>query len=351
MRGSKPYHSQFKKRVITAGVTLTLAVGSQCAFAGTSNKVVLAMWGGSIQRLWTKVVFKPFEKATGIHVVADSTSSIGKAEAMAKSGHVQWDVFMASDQDLAQAKKDKILIPINYQIVPKKNLVKSAPGKYGVAAYTYATVMTYNTDQIKNPPHSWKDWWNTKKYSCARTMRNEPVDNLEAAEMAAGTSPGNVYPINQTKAYKALNKVQNNVVNFWKSGAQSIQLVANGTACLGTAWNDRVVAAIQGGQPIDFVWNQAIVHHDYYTVMKGAKHPTAAMKLIAYAMRPDVQAKIANAMGLLPVNKKADHMMSKSAAKYLPTKKNLKNVVHVDLGWWRPNEDAAFKRFNQWMVQ
>lgn len=350
MTRARTRRSVFGRAVTVAGVVAALGA-SPCALAASSHEVVLAMWGGSIQRLWTKVVFKPFEKATGIKVIADSTSSIGKAEAMAKSGHIRWDVFMASDQDLAQAKKDKILMPINYSIVPRKNLVKSAPQKYGVAAYTYATVMTYNTNQIKHPPHSWKAWWNTHKYSCSRTMRNEPVDNLEAAEMAAGVQPSKVYPIDQDKAYKQLNKIENSVINFWKSGAQSIQLVANGTACLGTAWNDRVVAAIAGGQPIGFVWNQAIVHHDYYTVMKGAKHPTAAMKLIAYAMRPDVQAKIADAMGLLPVNKKADKMMSKSAAKYLPTSKNLKNVVHVDLNWWRPHETAAFKRFNQWMVQ
>jgi spermidine/putrescine-binding protein len=88
------------------GIAAGLAAAQPRQAAAADDTVVVASWGGSIQEVLTRVLFQPFEKESGIHVVADDTSTIGKAEAMARSGNVAWDVFMASDQDVAQAEED-----------------------------------------------------------------------------------------------------------------------------------------------------------------------------------------------------------------------------------------------------
>lgn len=319
--------------------------------AAADDTVVVASWGGSIQEVLTKVLFQPFEKASGIHVIADDTSTIGKAEAMARSGNVAWDVFMASDQDVAQAEADHLLMPLDWKVIPKADLMQSAATADAVAAYTYGTVMTYNTKASSKPPHSWAEWWNTSTYSCRRTMRNVPVDDLEMAVMSSGVAPAKVYPIDLPLAYKQLDAIQPHVVSFWDSGAQSIQLVAEGSACLGIAWNNRVVAAMKDGQPIGFVWDEALIHHDYYTVMKDAPHPAAAMKLVAYTMRADVQAKIANAIALVPVNMQAFSAIDPGMAKYMPTAANLAHALPVDMAWWAPNMKPAYRKFSSWMVR
>lgn len=333
------------------GVAAGLAVALACPAAAQDNTVVVASWGGSIQEVLTRVLFQPFEKESGIHVVADDTSTIGKAEAMERSGNVAWDVFMASDQDVAQAEADHLLMPLDWNVIPKADLTAGAATPDAVAAYTYGTVMTYNTTAITNPPHSWAEWWNTQTYPCRRTMRNVPVDDLEMAVMSAGTEPHHVYPLDLKVAYQQLDKIQPQVVSFWDSGAQSVQLVAEGTACLGIAWNNRVVAAMKDKQPISFVWDQALIHHDYYTVMKGAPHPTAAMRLVAYAMRPEVQAKIANEIALVPVNTQAFSQIDPAMAKYMPTAENLTHAVPVDMGWWAPNMKTSYHRFSSWLVR
>lgn len=337
--------------LIGIGVAAGLAAAQPRHAVAGDDSVVVASWGGSIQEVLTKVLFEPFEKATGIHVTADDTSTIGKAEAMSRSGNVAWDVFMASDQDVAQAETDHLLLPLDYAVIPKTDLTQGAATPDAVAAYTYGTVMTYNTKQISKPPHSWADWWNTSTYSCRRTMRNVPVDDLEMAVMSAGVPSNKVYPIDLTLAYKQLDTIQQHVVSFWDTGAQSIQLVAEGSACLGIAWNNRVTAAIKEGQPIAFVWDGALIHHDYYTVMKGAPHPQAAMKLIAYAMRPDVQAKIANAIALVPVNAQAFSAIDPAMAKYMPSAANLENTVPVDMNWWAPNMKPTYHKFSAWLVR
>lgn len=337
--------------LLSIGVAAGLAAAQTGHAVAADDSVVVASWGGSIQEVLTRVLFQPFEKASGIHVTADDTSTIGKAEAMSRSGNVAWDVFMASDQDVAQAEHDHLLLPLDYAVIPKTDLTQGSSTPDAVAAYTYGTVMTYNTKQISKPPHSWAEWWNTTTYSCRRTMRNVPVDDLEMAVMSAAVPPNKVYPIDLTLAYKQLDAIQQHVVSFWDTGAQSIQLVAEGSACLGIAWNNRVTAAIKDGQPIAFVWDEALIHHDYYTVMKGAPHPEAAMKLIAYAMRPDVQAKIANAIALVPVNTQAFSAIDPAMAKYMPSAANLENTVPVDMSWWAPNMKSAYHKFSAWLVR
>jgi putative spermidine/putrescine transport system substrate-binding protein len=347
---SRTFH-RARDGLLCTGLAAVLAIAQCRPAVAEDNTVVVASWGGSIQEVLTKVLFEPFQKESGIRVVADDTSTIGKAEAMARSGNVDWDVFMASDQDVAQAEQDHVLSPLDWNVIPKADLVASAVSADAVAAYSYGTVMTYNTKQIGKPPHSWAEWWNTQTYSCRRTMRNVPVDDLEMAVMSASTAPDHVYPIDLKLAFQQLDKIQPQVVSFWDSGAQSVQLVAEGTACLGIAWNNRVVAAMKDGQPIGFVWDQALIHHDYYTVMKGAPHTAAAMRLVAYAMRPDVQAKIANAIALVPVNTQAFSQIDTSMTKYMPTAENLTHAVPVDMGWWGPNMKSSYRKFSSWMVR
>jgi putative spermidine/putrescine transport system substrate-binding protein len=338
----------------SAGALLGLAAGAWALIgpaAAADDEVVVASWGGSIQEVLTKVLFDPFSKETGIHVTVDDTSTIGKAEAMAKSGNIAWDVFMASDQDVSQAEADHLLSPLDWKVIPKADLTPGAATDDAVAAYTYGTVMTYNTKQVTKPPRSWADWWNAEAYSCRRTMRNVPVDDLEMAVMSSGVDPAHVYPVDLKLAYKQLDKIQPSVVNFWDTGAQSVQLVAEGTACLGIAWNNRVVAAMKDGQPIGFVWDEALIHHDYYTVLKGAPHPASAMKLIAYAMRPDVQAKIANAIALVPVNTQAFSQIDPAMAKNMPTQDNLTRALIVDMAWWAPNMKSSYRQFSSWLTR
>jgi putative spermidine/putrescine transport system substrate-binding protein len=336
--------------LLCIGLAAGLALPAGQALAADGS-VVVASWGGSIQEVLTKVLFEPFEKETGIHVTADDTSTIGKAEAMAKSGNVVWDVFMASDQDVAQAQQDHLLMPLDWKVIAKADLTQGATMDDAVASYTYGTVMTYNSKQVAKPPHSWTEWWNTETYDCRRTMRNVPVDDLEIAVMSAGVDLAHVYPIDQKLADQQLDKIKPQVVNFWDTGAQSVQLVAEGTACLGIAWNNRVVAAMKDGQPIGFVWDQALIHHDYYTVLKGAPHPEAAMRLIAYAMRPDVQAKIANAIALVPVNMQAFSQIDPAMAKNMPTAENLTRAVVVDMSWWAPNMKSSYRKFSSWLTR
>lgn len=330
------------------GTTVLVAGATQATAEGS---IVVADAGGAMAESLAKWLYEPFEKETGIKVIPDHTTALGKAQAMAKSGNVVWDVFYTGDTDVAQATQDGILLPIDWSVVPKDGLAPETLNEYGAPSAAYALVMTYNTNLIKDPPKSWAEWWDTDKYNCARTMRNVPIDNLEAAVLAAGVDRSAVYPVNLDVAYEKLDKIQPNVVTFWDSGAQSIQLVADGSACLGTAWTSRVTAARKADQPVALVWNQAIYHQDYYTVMKGSKNPEGAMKFIAYAMRPEVRAGIASDLGFVESDPAVQSKIDAASLKYQPTPEEAKQGVQSNIGWWSENLTSAYKQYNGWLTK
>jgi putative spermidine/putrescine transport system substrate-binding protein len=339
-----------RRRCIAAFLASTVFVASG-AMAAAQETLVVADAGGAMADALAKWLYEPFEKETGIKIIADHTTALGKAQAMAKSGNVVWDVFLTGDTDVAQATQDGILLPIDWSIVSKDIFPPEIVNDYGVPSAAYALVMTYNTDLIKEPPTSWADWWDTAKYNCPRTMRNVPVDNLEAAALSAGVPAEKIYPVDLDVADQQLDKIQPNVVTFWDTGAQSIQLVADGSACLGTAWTTRVTAARNAGQPVGGVWNGAVYHQDYYTVMKGTKHPEAAMKFIAYATRPEVRAGLASEMGFIVSDAELQAKMDPESLKHQPTPEQAAQGINSDIGWWAENLTSAYKRYSGWLTQ
>lgn len=330
------------------GMGLALASASQAAAEGS---IVVADAGGAQADAFAKWLYGPFEAETGIKVVADHTTALGKAQAMAKSGNVVWDVFVTGDTDVAQASKEGILLPIDWSIVPKDLVPADAMNDYGVLSGVYALVMTYNTDLITDPPKSWADWFDTTKYNCPRTMRNVPIDNLEAAMLSAGTARDAVYPIDLAKAYEQLDKIQPSVVTFWDSGAQSIQIVADGSACLGTAWTSRVTAARKADQPVERVWNEAIYHQDFFTVMKGSKNPDAAMQFIAFSLKPEVRAGIASELGWIVSSAETQAMMDPASLQFQPTPEQFKQGMTSNIAWWSDNLMDAYKQYSSWLIQ
>jgi putative spermidine/putrescine transport system substrate-binding protein len=85
--------------------------------------------------------------------------------------------------------------------------------------------------------------------------------------------------------------------------------------------------------------------------MKGAKNPKAAMQLIAFAMRPEVQAKIASRLGTLPANPKAQDLIEPASLKYQPKPEDLSKTMLSNIGWWSTNMADAYKKYSGWLTK
>lgn len=101
------------------------------------------------------------------------------------------------------------------------------PSDWGVGAYLYSFVLTYDVKTLKGPaPKNWKDFWNVKEFPGKRTLRNYIEGMLEAALLVDGVSRDKIYPINVDRALAKIKEIKPHTI-FWTTRTESPQLFRN----------------------------------------------------------------------------------------------------------------------------
>ena len=128
-------------------------------------------------------------------------------------------------------------------------------------------------------------------------MRNHPVDNLEAALMADGVTPEQLYPLDVDRAFKKLDTIHKHINVWWSTGQQPAQLLVDKEVVLATGWNGRFYDLIRKDAPLVQEWNGGILKQSSWVVPKGAKDQYWAMKCLAVMCDPKRQAANAEILG------------------------------------------------------
>jgi putative spermidine/putrescine transport system substrate-binding protein len=313
-----------------------------------TNEVVVVTWGGTLQKSMTEAIFDPFSEATGIRVRQDTGPQIARSRAEVQSGNPSYDVTATNQTFYLTGVEQGLWEPMDYQYFDEADrdaMPKSLKLSHGVAAYIYAHGMNINTKAFppdKPQPNSWADFWNVDKFPGKRTLAacgsaTRPVP--EAALLADGVPPDKLYPIDIQRAVRKLKEIAPNVI-WWENANQPGQLLASGEVVMAMAPTGRIQKLIDGGAPLKIVWNQSQYTFDAWYVLKGARNADNAMRLIAYAMRPEVQAKIAELSSLAPSNSRAMDVIGKEVAEKLPTHPAyFKLLYKKDDAWWLANRD------------
>jgi len=74
------------------------------------------------------------------------------------------------------------------------------------------------------------------------------------------------------------------------------------------------------------------------------------MRLIAYWLRPEVQANLENDLGLIPGSKKALTTMSPEAKKCVPPNSNNPNNLVINMEYWAENLETLGARMKEWLL-
>src|SRR5207237_6279025 len=129
---------------------------------------------------------------------------------------------------------------IDDTIVDRSKFPAEARAPYVFASSVYSTVLAYRKDAFKGDhPKTWADFWDVKAFPGPRSLRNHPVDNLEAALMADGLAADKLYPIDVDRAFKKLDAIHRHINVWWTTGQQPAQLLVDKEVVLATGWNGR----------------------------------------------------------------------------------------------------------------
>jgi putative spermidine/putrescine transport system substrate-binding protein len=333
---------------------MMLGVGRQALAAEDlkGKTVVFASWGGAYQDAEKACYCDPFVRATGAKVLQDGPMNTAKFRTMIDSGAPDWDVTDITIDFLYSGIGDQLFEKIDKSIVDTSRLDPRFVNDYGIGCIVWSYNLGYSTKAFpgKDVPRSWADVFDLKRFPGKRTFGDNVVATLEAALLADGVAPAQLYPLDVERALRKLDTIKSQTV-FWSSNSQSQQLFVDGEVTMGLILNGRAYDAAKKGAPIAVSWEQNIQSVDYLVVPRGSKNREAAMKLIDVMTLPENQAKLANMIAYAPTNPAAFTGIDPQIAPWLSTAPdNVKQGFLINAEYWRDNLKTLQERWTAWKL-
>jgi putative spermidine/putrescine transport system substrate-binding protein len=322
--------------------------------AGPKESLTIVSYGGGAYQESHKTAFcEPFSLYTGISVESVVwNADYGRLKAMVESGRVPWDVVEVTAAEFSRGKNENLYEKLSVKPT-YGNFLEGAISEYGIANMYWGTVLCYRKETFpENPPKTWKDFFDTKKYPGARALYDDPRGNLEFALLADGVSPDQLYPLDVDRAFLKLNQIKPNVRVWWTDGTQPVQLLLTGSVDLSSAWNGRIFASQEARKKLEYSWNGAALELDYWVIPRGARHPDMASRFIAFASTPPALARQTELVGYGPANIEALKYVDKDILVQLPTyEPNWKTSFVVNSEWWKSNEEKVKVQWMAWKIK
>ncbi|WP_119274114.1 ABC transporter substrate-binding protein [Taklimakanibacter deserti] len=328
---------------LLAGFLLFTSLSGSAAFG--EETLVYAGYGGTYQDAVRKAVLEPLAKEMGITIREETISSLADVKVQVEAGSPSMDISEQNVNDCLTGSQQNLWMPLDYSVIKTDGIDPSVVKKDWIAGLTnWSTVMAYNTKKFgDNPPKSWADFFDVKKFPGTRAMWNNPYHNIEIALLADGVTADKLYPLDLDRAFKKLAELKPHITVWYTSGGQATQLLTDGEIELMPFWNGRVSKVIEDGAPVGMTFNQGILAFDCTVVPRGAKNPALAMRVLNRLLAPDLQAAIPKFIPYGPVNSNAfaNNLISPELAARLPSSpENLKLQVLVDDAWWGDLKNA-----------
>ncbi|WP_157961804.1 ABC transporter substrate-binding protein [Acuticoccus kandeliae] len=327
---------------------IAAAMPARAQDALQTNELAVVSWGGTYQEAQREAFMAPFAEATGIEVIEGTNPEISRTRAEVESGSPSFDIVSTNQAFNLVGIDLGLWVPIDYKYFAPEDLEsmpESERQEFGVGTITYSEVMAYNSESFpdNSGPSSWKEFWDTNAFPGQRVLpwcdlSHSPLP--EAALLADGVAPEDLYPIDIERAAKKLAELKD--TTFWaRNNAQASQMLASGEAVMGMSPNGRLQVLIDQGAPIQIEWNEGRFTSDVWYVLKGAPNVDNAMRFIAFASRPEQQAKMAKLTGNGPTNPAAfDFIDEETLAKLPNAPDNLAKQIKKNETWWKENREA-----------
>jgi putative spermidine/putrescine transport system substrate-binding protein len=332
-------------RVLTAGTALFAA-----RRVAAADRLVVANWGGDAVSAFQAVYAQPGRTATGLPLVVDGSGpSEGALRTQVSSRAVRWDVCDGEMYSSYRLGKEGLLEPLDYGVI-KKELVRFGDvHPFGVANYSYSYVIAYDKKRLGgNPPRTWADFYDVQKFPGKRALYKWMSGTLETALLADGVPPDKLYPLDVNRALKRIAALKPHIATFWGTGAENQQIFFDGEVVMAQTWNTRAELLKKDTRgAVDWSFDNGILSPSVWFVPRGnPAGRTAAMKFIAMAQDPKIQARLMEVYRMGPVNAAANDLLSAELQALNPTApaNAAKQIVMNNL-WYADHYGTTLDRY------
>lgn len=337
---------------VTLSISAMTAALLLSGAAASAEQITFVSQGGAYQEAQTKAILDPVAKQLGITVNQDSSPDAWPVlKTQTATGKPVWDVIDTPTKDCIRGGEQGMIEKLDFAKIPNAADIPDAyKTPFSVSYEFYSSVLAYNKKTLgSNPPKTWADFWDVKKFPGTRALRNHPLATLEAALLADGVPADKLYPLDVDRAFKKLEELKPHITVWWTSGAQSAQLLADGEIDMEMAWNGRVTAVMKEGEPVDYTFNQGFLQATSLCILKGAPNLETAYKFLNAAIAPDIQANFPAYIDYGPGNPaayKTGKISPERAAQMPSSPENAARQVLISVDWWSsPAGEEAQKRW------
>jgi putative spermidine/putrescine transport system substrate-binding protein len=283
---------------------LLIVVLASLGLSVAKETLVIQIWPGSYEEVYTKYVIEPFEEKYGVDVVTTTGLewyTLAKILEEVASGHPRLDVVQVTVSDYMRGVEMEIWEELNPENIPNlEDIYERYRAPYGVGFETYEMGLVYNKLTGKPKPLSLADFWNPI-YNVAIGKTHEQY----FIPMVNHMLTGRFTPVDLDAVFAKLEELKPNIVAIPETHAEFRILLAAEEMDLAPAFNNRVGKMIDDGMEVEYVgFPSVFVGVDYWGIVKGSPHKEIAEKFINYTL--SVEAQLANALHqyLGPTNKK-----------------------------------------------
>ncbi len=320
--------------------------------AAAAGDLTVISFGKADRAAIAAAYIEPFSKATGIAVHSLSyDGQVTELTQMVHAGAPVWDVMQVESRTLQQGCRQGLFEKLDPARVPAAaDLIPGALSECGVGIFTWAQALIYS-DQFRDAPRSWADFWDTRKYPGKRALRRSAKYTLEIALLADGVEPRDVYPTLSTeagvrRAFRKLDQIRKDAI-WWEAAPQPGALLAAGQVSMSSAYTLWFDPAQDRNRHTRIVWRQSLYDMDSWAIPAGTPKRDDAYRFIAFSSTAEPQKVLSEHVTYGPTNRNALGLLPARLAGVLPSS-NLAGALRVDTAFWIEHGDALERRFNSW---
>lgn len=341
------------RRTVLGGMAAAGGVlAAPAVLRAQSRQLVFATWGGSWEAAMRSAWFDPFTAATGIDIVSVSGNTYGRVQAMVEAGRPEWDVVEVLPDFQWIGASANLLEPLDFSVIDTSGVMEGDDlvTEFSIPQVLFSRVMTYST-RFDEVPTDFAAFWDTQRFPGRRAFYSRANGGmLEAALLADGVAPEDLYPLDIDRALAKLDEIRDDIL-FYETNAQGEQFMSDGQTTLGLLPDGRALNIRNTGAPVDIQYAASFLTWSTMVVPRGAPNAAAAMEFLAYSLTPEAQAAIAEAYTYGPVVPAAFDMISPERAAILSGGPQMAGqAVLFGEKWWGENLSQASERLTEWML-
>lgn len=325
--------------------------GEEFLFNGAGNS-------GLLRTGLTETVGASFAEKTGTTFSFDAfCCGIARLQTSQQNGDVPWSALsFASMSDYLLAREADLLLPLDPDIIPLDQLVEGGHDGYAIFGYPYASVIAWSSGKWPEGgerPSVIGDIMDVERFPGKRCLYKYPQfgATLEAALLGDGVSAEDLYPIDRTRAFTALNNINDDIVWF-ETGSQGVQQLLTGACDIALVWNGAISEAIVANDaPYEIAWGNAIWSYVANVIPKGVKNEKAAQAFYRNMIEDRAgQERFADISSYVLLPLKDPVPIADAVQPWVLAGDNAATAIPENHDYYSENIDTLLKDFNSWIV-